>query len=273
MKKILIAALIPIFALLALPAEALTQRSPNPVTACVVHAPYGLPTVQGTVQPICREGYLSAYDPQAKIPRFVMWTLTPERAISCGNRPNEFVSDLSVRNGPSPRDYSGTGYDRGHMAPNGDQTWNPQVEYESFIMTNVAPQAGSLNRGVWRTLETSARAWASQQKHDFNIVSGSVYNSNDLRIGKGIVVPHAFYKIVVDQRTGMYAGWMFPHRPPYATMGNDLTKFRVPVAEIQRQAGVNYRLPLNGMELKPGQEWPADFGILARQTRATCRSR
>ena len=47
-----------------------------------------------------------------------------------------------------------TGYDKGHAAPDGDLSWSQQVEYESFLMTNMYPQHGSLNRGIWKLLET-----------------------------------------------------------------------------------------------------------------------
>jgi endonuclease G len=273
MKKFLLALNIVIWTVVAFQAKsafAWNQRAPFPVAQCQVHAPYGLPNVQGSVQPICREAYLSAYDAQAKIPRLVMWTLTPGHAIGCVARSNAFVSDASVQNGPRPDDYAGTGYDKGHMAPDGDQSWDQQVEYESFLMTNMSPQAGSLNRGIWKLLETSVRGWAAQGGHTFNIVSGGIYNAQDKTIGAGVVVPHAFYKIVVDQNTGQYAGWLFPHTAPYPNLGNDLTKFRVPVAQIQQQAGVQFQLPRGAQELQPGKEWPVDFGALTNQKRKLC---
>jgi endonuclease G, mitochondrial len=247
-----------------------TQRPPQPLAQCQVHAPYGLPNVQGNIQPICREAYLVAYDAPAKLPRLVMWTLTPGHALGCVARSNAFAADQSVPNGATPNDYAGTGYDKGHMAPDGDQSWDQQVEYESFLMTNMSPQAGSLNRGIWKLLETATRGWVAQSNHTFNIVAGGLYNAQDKRIGAGVIVPHAFYKIVIDENTGQYAGWLFPHTNPYPNLGNDLTKFRVPVAQIQQQAGVQFQLPKGGQELQPGKEWLVDFGALTNQKRKLC---
>ena len=273
MKKFLIALNIVIWSIVALQAKsafAWTQRPPAPVAQCQVHVPYGLPNVQGNIQPICREAYLSAYDPAAKVPRFVMWTLTPQHALGCVARSNAFAPDQSVPNGAVPGDYAGTGYDKGHMAPDGDQSWDQQVEFESFLMTNMSPQAGSLNRGIWKLLETSVRGWAAQGGHSFNIVSGGLYTPSDLVIGKGVIVPHAFYKIVIDESTGQYAGWLFPHVKPYPNLGNDLTKFRVPVAQIMQQAGVQFQIPKGAVELQPGKEWPVDFGALTNAKRKLC---
>jgi endonuclease G len=266
MKKFLFALLLAATSL----AHAWTQRPPAPVAQCQVHAPYGLPNVQGQIQPICRQAYLVAYDTPAKLPRFVMWTLTPQHALGCVARSNAFVADQSIQGGAVPGDYAGTGYDKGHMAPDGDQSWDQQVEYESFLMTNMSPQAGSLNRGIWKLLETSVRGWAVQGNHTFNVVSGGIYTAQDKKIGAGVVVPHAFYKIVIDQNTGQMAGWMFPHVAPYPNLGNDLTKFRLPIAQIETQAGVQFAKPKNAQELQPGKEWPVDFGALTNQKRKLC---
>ena len=93
---------------------------------------------------------------------------------------------------------------------------------------------------------------------------------SDKKIGNGVVVPHAFYKIVWNNATGAVAGWWFPHTPPYPNLGNDLTKFRMPLAQIQQQAGVRFPMPANAKELNPGQEWPVDFGALTNQKRKIC---
>ena len=47
-------------------------------------------------------------------------------------RTNAFVANQFIQNGPVPQDYAGTGYDKGHMVPDGDLSWDQQVEYESL---------------------------------------------------------------------------------------------------------------------------------------------
>ncbi len=87
-----------------------------------------------------------------------------------------------------------------------------------------------------------------------------------------MVVPHSYYKIVINNATGAIAGWMFPHTKPYVNLGNDLTKFRVSIAQIQEQAKVKFAYPANAKELQPGQEWKVDFGALTNAKRAKCKS-
>jgi endonuclease G, mitochondrial len=266
MKKILIT----LFALsISATSFAWTQRQPQNPQTCQVHAPYGFPQTQG-ITPICRQAYLVGYDAAAKLPKYVTYELLPKNAIGCVARTNAFATDQSVPNGAKPEDYAGTGYDKGHMSPDGDLSWDTQVEFESFLMTNMSPQAGSLNRGIWKLLETSVRGWAVQRNQSYTVYVGGVYNAQDKKIGNGVVVPHGFYKIVINNQTNEVAGWMFPHVTPYPNLGNDLTKFRLPITQIEKEGGVQFAFPKNAIELQPGKEWPIDYGALTNAKRAKC---
>ena len=265
MKKFLV-----LLMLVSTQAFAWEQRAPLPVDACKVHSPYGWAQTARTAQPICREAYLVAYDAPVKIPVYVAYTLLPQNALGCWPRTNAFVADKSIQGGATPSDYAGTGYDKGHAAPDGDLSWSEQVEYESFLMTNMYPQHGSLNRGIWKLLETSVRGWAVQGNQSYTIFVGALYGAGNEYIGQGVIVPHAYYKIVINNQTKQIAGWRFPHTKPYVNLGNDLTKFRVPVADIQKEAGVKYAFPQGAIELAPGQEWRVDFGALTNAKRAKC---
>jgi endonuclease G len=174
-----------------------------------------------------------------------------------------------VPNGARPDDYAGTGYDKGHAAPDGDLSWDQQVEYESFLMTNMYPQLGGLNRGIWKLLETSVRGWTVQLNQSFTIYVGGVYDNTDKTIGNGVVVPHGFYKIVINNQTGAMAGWYFKHE---GGQGNDLTRARAAISAIENKAGVKFPFPANAQELTPGQEWPVDFGALTNAKRQKCKS-
>lgn len=259
------------FAVFANLSHAWEQRPPLPLAACKVHAPYGFADTTRTVQPICREAYLVAYDAPVKIPAYVSYTLLPQNALGCWPRTNAFVADKSVPNGATPSDYAGTGYDKGHAAPDGDLSWSEIVEYESFLMTNMYPQHGSLNRGIWKLLETSVRGWAVQTNQSYTIYVGAMYGAGDETIGAGkVIVPHGYYKIVINNATKQIAGWRFPHTKPYVNLGNDLTKFRMPIAQIQKEAGVSYEYPAGAKEVAVGSEWPVNFGALTNAKRAKC---
>lgn len=266
MKKIILSLLLLVNTLTA---YAWTQTAPKDPQSCSVHNPYGFPQTTG-VAPICRRAYFVGYDAVAKLPKYVTYTLTTQNAIGCVARTNAFTADQSVAGGARPDDYAATGYDKGHMVPDGDLSWDQQVEYESFLMTNMSPQAGSLNRGIWKLLETSVRGWAVQRGQAYTIYVGGVYNAQDKKIGNGVVVPHAFYKIVINNATKEVAGWWFPHIAPYPNLGNDLTKYRKSITLIQQESGVTFGLPTDAVELAPGKEWPVDYGALTKAKRTKC---
>jgi len=252
-------------------AHAWDQRPPLPPQACQIHSPYGFAQTQRPAQPICREAYLVAYDAPVKIPVYVAYTLLPQNALGCFPRTNAFVADASLGGtGARPDDYVATGYDKGHAAPDGDLSWTQQVEYESFLMTNMYPQHGSLNRGIWKLLETSVRGWAVQMNQPYTIYVGALYGAGDPTIGNGVIVPNGYYKIVVNGATGEIAGWAFPHTKPYVNLGNDLTRFRLPIPSIESRAGVKFAYPKGAREVLPGAEWPVDYGQLTQAKRARC---
>jgi endonuclease G len=270
MRQFLISLAVAIIAATGTPgATAWTQRAPQDPETCKVHAPYGFPQTTG-VQPICRQAYLVGYDAAAKLPKYVTYELLPQNALGCVARTNAFATDQSVAGGATAADYAGTGYDKGHMSPDGDLSWDVQVEFESFLMTNMSPQAGSLNRGIWKLLETSIRGWAVQRNQSYTVYVGGVYDAKNMKIGSGVVVPNGFYKIVINNQTNEIAGWAFPHLAPYPNLGNDLTKFRLPVTQIEAAAGVQFAFPNAAVELQPGTEWPVDFGKLTQAKRQKC---
>jgi len=251
-------------------AAAWDQVAPLAPERCQSHNPYGWAQATKPTTPICRRAYFVAYDAAAKIPNYVTYTLTPPNALGCWPRTNAFVADASVKGGARPDDYAGTGYDKGHAVPDGDLSWDQQVEYESFLMTNMYPQLGGLNRGIWKLLETNVRGWAVQQNQTYTIYVGAVYNTaTDKKIGNGVVVPTGFYKIVINQATVAMAGWYFNHE---GGQGNDLTKVRAGIAAIQAKAGVTFKFPTNAKELAVGSEWPIDFGALTQAKRAKCKN-
>ena len=104
----------------------------------------------------------------------------------------------------------------------------------------------------------------------YTVYVGGIYGATNKKIGNGVVVPHGYYKIVINHGTNEVAGWMFPHTEPYPNLGTDLTKFRVGVATIEGTAGVKFAFPANAREIPVGAEWPIDYGALTKAKRAKC---
>lgn len=257
-------------------ATAWDQWAPLPINACNVQAPYGFPKasrgdLMGNSQAICRHAYVTLHDNVAKIPVWVSYTLQPQNALGCVPRSNGFMPDNSLPKGKRAElsDYAKSGYDIGHVAPNGDMSFDNQAELESFLLTNMYPQLPGLNRGIWKLLETATRGWAVQRGHALVVYAGAIYGTGDKTIGANqVVVPRAFYKIITDTTTGEVMAFLFKHE---GAQGNDLTKVRVSLDTVEKLSGVAFAFPTNAREVPLNQIWPVDYGALTNAKRAKCK--
>jgi endonuclease G len=220
---------------------------------------------------ICREGYFLLHDNQAKIPAWVAWSIKPQNINGCVPRTNAFVADQVL--GPysaTPDDYAGTGYDKGHLANDAHQSYNPQVEYESFLMSNMSPQLPGLNRGIWKLLETATGAWGFSSQHELIVYAGNVYNvQKDKKIGKNQVdVPYGLFKIVIDKQTGATLAFLFPHKE---NQGNDLTVVQTTVKDIEENTGIVFPIPPGHNKTVKEPIWPVDFKAVADNKKKVCK--
>lgn len=231
--------------LLGLPFLALAaEPSPVlPVERCAEHVPFGQPESPRTdTTLLCRPGYLIEHDNKAKIPAWVSYLLTPERTVGCARRTADFDAEpaLPPEKRAEDKDYAKSGFDRGHMANNADMRWNKQVEIDSNVLSNVAPQNPSLNRGLWSALEAQTRAWAVE-RGPLIVYTGPIYSRQaPSTIGKGrVTVPDAFFKVLVDKQEKEVVAFIMPNEK---VIGG-LSDFTTSLAEVQRQTGMVLPLP------------------------------
>lgn len=152
-------------------------------------------------QLLSRTSYIVSYNKKTKCPNWVAWRLTREHANGDVSRMgNAYHEDLEV---PAPRalnaDYRKSGYSRGHMCPAGDNKWNRDAMYETFLLSNVCPQNANLNSGLWNQIEISCRRWADKYG-DIYIICGPMYfKSREIQsIGEdAVAVPDAFFKVIL----------------------------------------------------------------------------
>lgn len=244
------------------------QALPRHAEHCESLLPYGFPRV---VIPesrlICRTAYALLHDDNAKIAPWVAYTLTAEGALGCEPRSNSFSPDQSIPRGRRSEisDYAGSGFDMGHLANSADMSWDRNVARESFILSNMAPQLPALNRGAWRQLEQAIRAWAFSSNHSVTIYTGSVYGASERRIGaNGVVVPRAFYKIVVNNATRQSLAFLFPHQ--------DVADFRlvqVPVSLVERETGIYFPVPDDKSLIN--RIWQINLSAMMSAKRERCR--
>ena len=161
-------------------------------------------TKEGLQEWIIRyQGFTVSYNSETHQPNWVAWELLASETDGESNRESNFTTDYNVEGCSTTDDYRGSGYDRGHMAPAGDMKWSAETMRESFLMTNICPQAGDLNRGAWKKLEEKCRQRAVADSAVV-IVCGPIFSPGEgvERIGKtGVAVPRRFFKVVLSPYT------------------------------------------------------------------------
>lgn len=184
-------------------------------------------------------GYTVSYNPSWRIPNWVAYVLTKEEVQGDEERSNHFRPDPMVKGDPVvTKDYSKSGYDRGHMAPAADMKWSEQAMRESFYMTNICPQHHSNNAGDWKDLEELVRDLASRYDSIY-VVCGPLVDDVSRTIGteRKIVVPGAFYKALL-RRTSR--GWTAIGFRMVNGPGNQpLMTYMLPVDAIEQEAGID----------------------------------
>jgi endonuclease G len=155
---------------------------------------------------VSRRQYALAYNNGRGTAAWVSWHLGAEWLGSV-ERCDCFTPDSALPTGffvAQTWDYSGTGFDRGHLCPSGDRLLNDADNAATFLLTNIMPQAPQLNQGVWADLEDYARSLVASG-HELYIVAGGRGSggtgafggtTTDLA-GGGITVPSHYWKVLL----------------------------------------------------------------------------
>ena len=154
-------------------------------------------------------------------------------------RKDNFREDPRVRTeSASLADYKGSGYDRGHLAPAADFSYDEFALSQSFYMSNMSPQNPSFNRGIWKKLETQVREWAMENDHIY-VVTGPVLSNNLATIGKNeVAVPKYYYKIVLDIQQPEIKAIAFLMKNEGSKA--DLSTFVVTIDSLEKLTGLDF---------------------------------
>lgn len=198
---------------------------------------------------LCRKGYVLSHNAERKVADWVLEELTRDRLAGMATRDDgsfRVDPDITERSA-TLKDYRGSGYDRGHLAPAGDMSWDKTAMAESFYLTNMAPQVGiGFNRGIWKALEGRVRDWAEHRER-LIVVTGPIYGDGAKTIGvaKDVAVPEAFYKIAYDPDRKRAIAFVLPNK---STPTAKLPEHIVTVREIEELTGLDFLAALTKRE-------------------------
>ncbi len=183
--------------------------------------------------------------------------------------PAEYRTELS--------DYSGSGYDRGHICASADRLCSMDVNGQTFYLSNMQPQINMFNSGVWENMEAQVRKWNTTTYRDTlwvckggtiddvwldgEEVTGVFPNgggSNALRMP----VPKYFFMALVAKKDGSYKGMAFwvEHT---ANTDSSLAKYMISIDELEERTGIDFfcNLPDNVEEAVEAMDSPSTWGL------------
>ena len=159
------------------------------------------------------------------------------------SRKNNFTKDpkIPVKYNVSPREYSGTGYSRGHLCPSADRLASREQNSQTFYMTNMHPQVQEHNGGVWNSLEGKVRnKWAPKNQEDtLYVVKAATIDPDNIKgyTNTGLIIPNYFYMALLyySKSSNNYTaiGLWSPH------YGGSITEY-ITIDELERRTGIDF---------------------------------
>lgn len=147
---------------------------------------------------LCFKGFATYYSPISNTAVYSANHLTKRAAQNAKKLPRKDSFRPEVRLPPSqqivPSLYKNSGYDRGHLVPNGDMP-DVQTQYDSFSMVNIVPQNSEHNRNLWRQIEIDVRTLAEAYGEVY-VITGTAYHGKRVSSVGDVFVPTHLYKAV-----------------------------------------------------------------------------
>ncbi|WP_407539477.1 DNA/RNA non-specific endonuclease [Deinococcus radiomollis] len=196
------------------------------------------------VKLLCRNEYISLYDPARKVPLLVAEHLTTQELKGSVARTDNFQPDPELASGQRAElsDYRASGYDRGHMAPAADFVAGQTQMEQSFYLSNMIPQNPEMNRGIWAGLEGATRA-CTKSLGELYVLTGPVFEGRARTIGPdAVAVPSSLYKIVVSGSEAR--AFVLPNRA--LTKTSNFTQYETSVDAVQTATGLTF-FPAGGV--------------------------
>jgi endonuclease G len=166
--------------------------------------------------------------PEYRISSLVYYTLTREQLQKNNSqikRPTRFSRDTTAINCPEHGDYTNSGFDRGHQAPDGDYSSSVSALIITYFLTNVTPQYPIFNQRTWVKLENYARDLAMAY-NEVKIITGPIIGeypqymirserqNTEKNIETGIVIPVGFFKVFLytdESGKKVQEAYLLPH--------------------------------------------------------------
>lgn len=191
--------------------------------------------------------YTTSYNPTLNVPNWVCWNedsawYGPVDRCDCFDNDPLLPSYLPRL---SSSTYSGSGYDRGHLANSEARTRCDSDNKATFYYSNIIPQTPSLNRQTWYSLEKFCDSLCTKANKELYVMAGGIYHTKK-RIANLVTIPDSCWKVVVvlnrsqkvcsiDTTARVIAVIM--KNGDYTKETNDWRQYTTTVADVEAKSG------------------------------------
>ncbi len=216
--------------------------------------------------------FVLSYNKKLSTANWVSWHLNSAWK-GTAQRKDDFKADPdlpSAWDAVGSSDYSGSGFDRGHICPSDDRDGSQTDNSATFLMTNMLPQAPKNNRETWRILEEYCRSLVDKNNELYIVAGGygtggSGSNGGTTKTIDGrINVPARVWKVILVIPNG----------------GNDINRItnstRIIAVDMPNKESVTdkkwyeYRVSVDDIEAKTGYNF---YNILSTSIQNTIESK
>jgi endonuclease G len=192
-------------------------------------------------------GFIVGYSDLRGNPLWVEYALTPLRNnVPRLERPSRFQTDWRSINRVDHDDYTKSGFDRGHNAPNFaiSSLYGKYAQADSFLMTNISPQRPKLNQQIWKRLEETELSFFARNFGKVWVITGPIFGENSEKLSSNlwhVDIPKAFYKIYVTEENDSKPAFALAFIIPQTVSGKEpLTQFITTIDTVEAQTGLDF---------------------------------
>jgi endonuclease G len=188
-------------------------------------------------------GFMLGYSEWRRNALWVTYRLSQKPQRHSGQRPKHFTIDNRSLMRIASNDYTRSGYDRGHLAPNYAiaSEYGRSAQLASFKMSNISPQRKNLNQKLWQRLEEVVVDHFLPRQQTLWVITGPIFDEQISSLRSGVEIPDAFYKIIVKPASDTEPAEAISFVMPQQVKGNEpLSRFLSSIDEIETATGLDF---------------------------------
>jgi len=132
----------------------------------------------------------------------------------------------------SSTDYTNSGYDKGHLAPDAAFDWSQESLSAVYTLANIIPQAPQVNRNMWSQVESYSRKKAVEFGR-LEVINVIKYGTRSKRIGKHkMAVSRGFYKVLYNNDENYEECFYYANKLNLSSRDDNIDKHRINCDEV-----------------------------------------